>query len=66
MPRPADPCPLPGAAGEFGIEALPSVIAQRRQNRGFEAIAIQGDKIYAFVQSPARNPATLGNAALNR
>lgn len=59
------PVPAPGVAGEFGIEALPAVIAQRRQNRGFEGIALQGGKVYAFVQSPARNPATVGNAALN-
>jgi hypothetical protein len=59
------PVPVPGAAGKFGIEALPAVIAQRRQNRGMEAIAIQNGKIYAFVQSPIRNPPTLGNAALN-
>lgn len=59
------PVPAPGAAGELGTEALPAVIAQRRQNRGIEAIAIQNGKLYAFVQSPIRNPATLGNAALN-
>jgi hypothetical protein len=59
------PVPAPGVAGRFGTEALPAVIAQRRQNRGIEAIAIQNDKIYAFVQSPLRNPVSLGNAALN-
>lgn len=59
------PVPSAGTAGEFGIEALPAVIAQRRQNRGFEAVAIQNGKVYAFVQSPLRNPATLGNGALN-
>ena len=59
------PVPAPAASGKFGTEALPAVIAQRRQNRGMEAIAIQDGKIYAFVQSPLRNPATLGNAALN-
>jgi hypothetical protein len=53
------------APGAFGIEVLPSVIAQRRQNRGFEAIAMSGGRIFAFVQSPTRNPATTGNAALN-
>jgi hypothetical protein len=53
------------APGTLGIEALPAVLAQRRQNRGFEGIAMQDGKIYAFVQSPLRNPATLGNAALN-
>lgn len=52
-------------AGTFGTEVLPAAIAQRRQNRGFEAIALRDGKVYAFVQSPARNPATLGNAALN-
>jgi hypothetical protein len=59
------PVPAPGTAGQFGSEALPAVIAQRRQNRGIEAIALQDGKIYAFVQSPIRNPASLGNAALN-
>lgn len=59
------PVPASGASGMFGVEALPAVIAQRRQNRGFEAVAIQDGKIYAFVQSPLRNPATLSNGALN-
>ncbi len=59
------PVPAPGMAGKFGIEALPAVLAQRRQNRGMEAVAIQDGKIYAFVQSPIRNPATLSNGALN-
>ena len=52
------------SAGTFGTEALPEVLAQRRQNRGFEAIAFDNGKIYAFMQSPLRNPITLGNAAL--
>jgi hypothetical protein len=60
-----EPTPAAGVAGKFGIEALPAVIAQRRQNRGMEAIAIQNGKVYAFVQSPIRNPATLTNGALN-
>jgi hypothetical protein len=51
--------------GTFGIEALPAVLAQRRQNRGFEAIAYDGGKIYAFMQSPLRNPVDLLNADLN-
>jgi len=59
------PTPAPGVAGKFGTEALPAVIAQRRQNRGFEAIALQDGKLYAWVQSPLRNPATLGNSVLN-
>ncbi len=52
-------------AGKYGIEALPAVIGQRRQNRGMEALSIQNGKIYAFVQSPIRNPVTLANGALN-
>ncbi|HEY0684138.1 MAG TPA: choice-of-anchor I family protein [Steroidobacter sp.] len=59
------PVPQPGRAGVFGVEALPAVIAQRRQNRGFEAVVIQDGKVYAFVQSPLRSPATLSNGALN-
>ncbi len=51
--------------GTYGTEALPAVLAQRRQNRGFEAIAMQGDKIYAFVQSPIRNPVGASNGTLN-
>lgn len=52
-------------AGTFGDEVLPAVLAQRRQNRGFEAIAYDGGKIYAFIQSPLRNPASLPNGTLN-
>ncbi|HEX7847848.1 MAG TPA: esterase-like activity of phytase family protein [Chitinophagaceae bacterium] len=52
-------------AGTYGVEALPSVIAQRRQNRGFEGIAFQDGKLYLFVQSPIRNPTTTANGALN-
>lgn len=51
--------------GTYGTEVLPAVLAQRRQNRGFEAIAWDDGKVYAFVQSPLRNPATLTNPALN-
>ncbi len=57
--------PAPGGVGALGIEALPAVIGQRRQNRGMEAIALQDGKVYAFVQSPIRNPASLSNATLN-
>jgi hypothetical protein len=52
-------------AGTYGEEVLPAVLAQRRQNRGFEALAMDGGKLYAFIQSPLRNPATLSNATLN-
>jgi hypothetical protein len=53
------------APGTYGIEALPAVLAQRRQNRGFEGVAFQDGKLYAFVQSPVRNPTTSANGALN-
>nr|WP_311774827.1 phytase [Nostoc sp. 2RC] len=43
-------------AGTFGIEVLPAVYAQRRNNRGFEAVALEGNKLYAFIQSPIDNP----------
>jgi hypothetical protein len=43
-------------AGTYGVEALPSVYAKRRNNRGFEAVAIDGTKLYAFIQSPIDNP----------
>ncbi|MFB2833897.1 esterase-like activity of phytase family protein [Floridanema evergladense] len=39
-----------------GVEALPSVYAQRRNNRGFEAVAFQNGKVYAFIQSGIDNP----------
>ncbi len=57
--------PAPGAAGALGIEALPAVLGQRRQNRGMEGIALKDGKLYGFVQSPIRNPATSSNATLN-
>ncbi|XWK88426.1 MAG: esterase-like activity of phytase family protein [Phormidium sp.] len=39
-----------------GVEALPSIYAQRRNNRGFEAVAYQNGKVYAFIQSGIDNP----------
>jgi len=52
-------------AGTYGQESLPAIINQRRQNRGFEGIAFQDGKLYAFVQSPMRNPTSTTNATLN-
>jgi hypothetical protein len=47
--------------GTFGTEALPAVYAQRRSNRGFEAIALEGNKLYAFIQSAIDNPDSTGD-----
>lgn len=38
----------------FGKEALPSSLRDRQLNRGFEAIAFDGKKIFAFLQSPLK------------
>ena len=48
-------------AGTFGTEVLPEAYAQRRSNRGFEAVAIEGTKLYAFMQSPIDNPDNAGD-----
>lgn len=44
-------------------EALPAVYAQRRPNRGFEAVALDATlgKVYAFIQSPLDNPEAPNN-----
>jgi PKD repeat protein len=44
------------SAGFYGVEAIPAVFAQRRANRGFEAVAREGNKLYAFIQSSIDNP----------
>jgi uncharacterized repeat protein (TIGR01451 family) len=49
------------AAGTFGTEVLPAVYAQRRNNRGFEAVALEGSKLYAFIQSAIDNPDNAGD-----
>ncbi|MEH2024332.1 phytase [Nostoc sp.] len=49
-------------AGTFGTEVLPAVYAQRRNNRGFEAVALQGNKLYAFIQSAIDNPDVANDA----
>ncbi|MGQ9865916.1 MAG: esterase-like activity of phytase family protein [Pseudanabaenaceae cyanobacterium] len=48
-------------AGTFGQEVLPAVYAQRRANRGFEAVALEGNKLYAFIQSAIDNPSAANN-----
>ncbi|MBE9257941.1 phytase [Dolichospermum sp. LEGE 00246] len=49
------------AAGTFGTEILPAVYGQRRNNRGFEAVALEGSKLYAFIQSAIDNPDNAGD-----
>ncbi len=57
---------VPAGSNAFGVtvgtEAFPAVYAQRRDNRGFEAIAVWQDKIYCFVQSPLDNPDVANDA----
>ncbi|HEY9897188.1 MAG TPA: choice-of-anchor I family protein, partial [Candidatus Sericytochromatia bacterium] len=55
----------PTSGGEFGTPVLPEVYAQRRTNRGFEAIAMEGNKLYAFIQSAIDNP-DLANDSTSR
>ena len=45
-------------AGDYGSETLPEEYADRRPNRGFEAVAIdqENDVVYAFIQTPLVNP----------
>lgn len=47
---------------DTGVEALPRVYGQRRANRGFEAIAYQNGKVYAFIQSALDNPDTANDS----
>jgi hypothetical protein len=44
------------AGVEVGTEVLPAIFAQRRANRGFEAVAYRDGILYAFLQSPLDNP----------
>jgi hypothetical protein len=53
-----------GLPPELGTGALPEVYNLRRANRGFEAIAFQDGKVYAFVQSPLNNPESEATATI--
>lgn len=46
------------APGTFGSETLPADYLTRRNNRGFEAIALDTETgiLYAFIQTPLANP----------
>lgn len=37
-----------------GVRSLPSVFAEREPNRGFEALTVKGDSLFAFLQSPIK------------
>jgi len=37
-----------------GVRALPSIFAEREPNRGFEALVLKGDSLFAFLQSPIK------------
>lgn len=50
------------AVGTYGTETLPAVYATRRSNRGFEAVAIEGNILYAFIQSSLDNPDNASDA----
>ncbi|MEM6680695.1 MAG: choice-of-anchor I family protein, partial [Pseudomonadota bacterium] len=45
-------------ANTFGTESLPEEYAERRANRGFEAVALDEEAgiVYAFIQTPLANP----------
>ena len=57
---------VPAGSNAFGVnvgtEAFPAVYAQRRDNRGFEAIAVWDNFVYCFVQSPLDNPDVANDA----
>jgi len=57
---------VPAGSNAFGAtvgtEAFPAVYAQRRDNRGFEAIAVWNNDVYCFVQSPLDNPDVANDA----
>ena len=57
---------VPQGANDFGTtlgtEVFPAVYAQRRDNRGFEAIATWNNRLYCFVQSPLDNPDVANDA----
>ena len=45
-----------GLPETVGKGVFPEVYNNRTPNRGFEAVAFQNGKVYAFVQSPLNNP----------
>ena len=53
-----------GLDPSVGTPALPEVYSQRRPNRGFEAIAYDDGKIYAFIQTPINNPNSGASATI--
>jgi Ca2+-binding RTX toxin-like protein len=53
-----------GLPPELGTGALPEVYNTRRDNRGFEAVAYQDGKVYAFIQTPMENPVSEESATI--
>ncbi len=53
-----------GLPADLGTAAFPEVYNTRVANRGFEAIAYQDDKVYAFVQSPFDNPSSANTSTI--
>lgn len=45
-----------GGDAALGTPSLPAVYAQRRNNRGFEGVAVLGGRVVAFTQSALDNP----------
>ncbi|MEM1366923.1 MAG: esterase-like activity of phytase family protein [Cyanobacteria bacterium P01_H01_bin.15] len=45
-----------GLDAALGTGALPEVYNTRRDNRGFEGVALQDNLLYAFIQTPLNNP----------
>lgn len=51
----------PTDGGKYGVPLLPAEYAHRRNERGFRAVALQGDILYAFLESPLDNPSSENN-----
>jgi 3-phytase len=37
-----------------GVRSIPAVFSEREANRGFEAVVVKGDSLFAFLQSPIK------------
>lgn len=48
---------VPQKSKVSGLKEIPAVYGKRKDNRGFEALAYDGKKLYAFLQSPLKTGA---------